>query len=52
MDEFTPVEYKVVHIEEIWTLEGNGFEVFLNDLGADGWDLVHGTEAYFIFKRS
>ncbi len=52
MDEFTPVEYKVVHFEEIETLEGDGFEVFLNDLGAKGWDLTHASRLYMVFKRS
>lgn len=36
MDEFTPVEYKVV---EIHTFSDN-LEEDLNKLGAEGWELV------------
>jgi hypothetical protein len=50
-EDFVPVEYKVVYTEEFWTSEGNTFEDFLNALGAEGWELVHGTEAFLIFSR-
>jgi hypothetical protein len=50
-EDFVPVEYKVVYLEEIWTLEGTSLEEFLNSLGAVGWDLVYGNEAYMIFSR-
>ena len=51
-EDWCPVEYKVVHLEEYWTLEGDGFEVFLNRLGAEGWELVDASkEKYMIFSR-
>jgi hypothetical protein len=52
-EDWCPVEYKVVHLEEYSTLEGDGFENFLNALGAQGWDLVDASkEQYMIFSRS
>jgi hypothetical protein len=44
MDDFTPVEYKVVDI----------VEAHLNDLGKDGWELVAWNQhtMVLVFKRS
>jgi hypothetical protein len=52
MDGFAPVEFKVLFLEEFWTLEGDSLEQFLNSLGADGWNLVHTQEQFWVFSRS
>jgi hypothetical protein len=54
VDGFAPVEYKVVDIEGIITLDAPQFEAHLNDLGKDGWELVAWNQQtmVLVFKRS
>lgn len=49
VEEFLPVEYKVVNIHTI----SDDLENALNEFGAEGWELVswNRMDGYAIFKR-
>ena len=44
-------EYKCYQIDEYDKENTKCFELVLNNLGLDGWDMCSGTDTYLFFKR-